>query len=1243
MRHTPLLTVVLLAVFVAPLSASADDVHTFTIENPLNLHWPWELTHKDFPAGTLDAKEDWTVTMDGETRPAQLEQTKTRDGTRVDRLWFVATVPKRKGRKDYGTKVVARPGTADSPLRVHRDGKMLTLRNGAMGLALREFTAKGDPVPLKDADHWLFGLWIKGQKHTVGRSKFNGFAKVSQSRIKVLRSGPVFCDVAIEYDFQGFASPAKRIDASGLGSSSRNPPENFEGAKVSGKTPAVPMTPGKRSHTYKPNEIPVEMVPQESPHYRVVLRMVMGDPWVEVVERYHLPDEAGYELHFGKYKEGLLAGKSMKVDTTLRIRWFEYDSFGGNTSLNIGQAQPRDIQKGRAYARLQPRWTQRGGGAQELLLTSGGKTPDDPNAPCVGVVATFASKWVSPYQGIIKARVADGNRGWYEFPLHTGQGGGKHYGQRSYAIVAGPRKRFDSTDKLNGLIRRHTDWTLVAEMNKYVLHWKRDPSKAGPHILMSPERLDRIKKDWQTGEKTAVTRAMKRTKQRLMEAATQGEKLEADIADLQAKLKQTDDDKRKAELQTRLDRAKKQRKRIAKTLRGTDAKLLAFITEGKSGGSRLPNVGIWIGRRYQDDFLNPTTYTRRVHGWGWPDLYAAGSPIGGAIQAAAGYIFSDPDHWPGWHNGWNPGNPNFHTDKYMVALYAGGALRDHPHSEEWLEFGLRNFRDDLSRVLLKPDGVGWECPGYSGYSFSLQMKVARVIANTGYGNPITANPMTRATGVWHRKLITPPDVRIGMRHEAPHGDTHRWTAGMAFGFARLAAYYGQKDPAFASEMMGTWQLLIDSGMHGGQWQPSLKEAVLETDLSIPPMDAAKMDWTSQAFYGFGAILRDEFGQAGESFCSIKAGPARGHYHNDELAYHFYSGRTPISLDYNCSYHPRADHACLHNSMTFGRQGSVLHNARNKPVTAHEQLWGTARVGAFETSKLADVVVAERTSSHLTMSPIDPHDHEFSRRYPSRKIEQTTHRRTLAMVKHASADALGDYLVVLDQTTARQPQQLNIHLLARSAKVDGRTVTLDGQLDKDIAVHLAAAHDPNVQVRSYHYLANEKRPGPAIYAIRPGESQADYRDRLQTMMDRADTTSLPIDGLDATAGLSREQWHERVKKTNGKALAVPPFWEGKWTEGEYQVWLRVETTPGKPILWVLAAWNKGRAAPTITTINDGAGVKLTADGHSETVSVTGSLDNPRKLVLTRDGKTHELIDLSKLPPMGEIRQEPIGRD
>lgn len=1205
-----LIVAALAALCLTACLAPAGEPVTFTIDNPLKLAWPWELTHKDFPAGTFDASRPYVVTMSGARRPAQIEVVK--DGNDlVDRVWFIATL----GRKSGPVDVTVSEGRIDSPLSLEHKGRFTTLRNAGFSLKLRAFEATGEPVAFRDAPHWLAGLSI-GDSGYYGAASLKGSAKVRRSVVRPLTIGPVFCDVEIRYEFAD--------------------------AAVDGNAAALPMIPGKQTHTYKPNEIPTVSVPKVSPHYRVVLRVVMGDPWVEVLERYHFPDgrdqDHGHRIFFGNDAANR-RGPRMPVDTAMFVRWFEYDSFGGNTSLQVLPARQRDIQKGRPFANIQPRWTQRGSGAQELLLTSGGKDPNDPNVPCVGVVATFASKWVAPYQSIISGYAAGGDRGWFDFPLTTGRGGGRHYGQRSYAIVAGPRKQFDSTGRINNLIRRHTDWTLVAQMNKYILRWERDPNRAGPHILMSPAKLAKVRKQYKTRADTPATRALRRTRERMEQAAGQSRAIRAELADLQARLKTADSEPAKAELQTKIADAKRQLKRVGRLLRNDDAKLYEFIAEGKAGRAGLPKVDLWIGRRYQDDFLNPTTYTRRVHGWGWPDLYAGGKPIGGALHAAAGYIFSDLDHWPGWHNGWSPGNPNFHTDKYMVALYAGAALLDHPHADRWLAFGLSNFRDDLSRVLLRPDGVGWECPGYSGYSLNLQLKVAKVIANTGFGNPIAANPMTRATGVWHRKLITPRDARLGLRHEAPHGDTHRWTAGLGLGFAKLAAYYADDDPNFAREMMGTWQLLVDS-RNGDGWQPTLSQALMEIDTSIEPLEAGRMDWSSQAFYGFGAILRDEFGREGESMCSVKAGPARGHYHNDELAYHFYSGRTPISLDYNCSYHPRADHAVLHNSMSFGREGTVLHNARNRQVPAHEQLYGTARVGAFVRHELADVLVAERTSGGLTMSPIDPHDHEFSRRYPSRKVQPITHRRTLAMVKHPTSDALGDYLVVLDQTNASEPQQLNVHLLARDAKVTGRRVVLDGQLDKDILVHLAAATDPNVSVRSYHYLADERRPGPALYAARPNESTGQWHQRLTKLRAAHEADSLPIEGLDATAGLSAEKWHERIEATDGLALAVPPHWNDRWTWGEYQVWLRIETKPATPVLWVLYAWPKSADMPTIETLRDGLGVRLTAGDEVETVSLTGSADAPGKLMLTRDGETVELLDLSKLPALGEIPQKPL---
>ncbi|MFP4053553.1 MAG: hypothetical protein ACLFV7_06800, partial [Phycisphaerae bacterium] len=650
-------------------------------------------------------------------------------------------------------------------------------------------------------------------------------------------------------------------------------------------------------------------------------------------------------------------------------------------------------------------------------------------------------------------------------------------------------------------------------------------------------------------------------------------------------------------------------------------------------------AGLWIGRRYQDDFLNPTSSpTRRIMGVGEADLYSSGKPQGGASFAAMGYIHSDLDQWPGWHNGWNPGNPNFHTDKYMVAVYVAAAMLDHPHAKEWLDFGYANFREDLGKVLLAPDGVGWECPGYSGYSFGLQMKIAKIFLNVGYGNPVAEDPLARKTGIWHRKLLTPVDPRLGFRHEAPHGDTHRWTSGMKSGFGKLAAFYARKDPAFAREMAGTWAMLRSMGYSGG----GVRETLIDMDPSIAPMEPEKMDWSSEAFYGFGAILRSHFGTDRETFCSVKAGPARGHYHNDELAFHYYAGNTPISLDYNCSYHPRADHACLHNSMTFGKEGTVRHNARNTQVPAHEQIYGTARVGAFNTSVHADALVAERTSGRLVMQPIDPKDHEFARGYPSQQVEPITHRRFLVMVKHPEDSKLADYLVVREETNSTVPQQLNVHLLARDAKVDDDRVTLTGQLDKDIVVAIAEAKDAKIEKRSYWYRGDH-HGGPLKYAIRPGESMGKWRSRLHMMMEDHGARHLPLEGDDGHG--DEKAFAKRVLETDGKALIVPPFWKGKWTPGEYQVWLRVQTAAGAPITWVLYPHKRGQEAPTIERIADGKGVRVTLGEESEEIYLATEPAEGQngQVTVRRDGQTHVILppfSVGKL--LGIIPQAPLKK-
>ena len=1208
------------------LVAAAVFAEEVTITNPLGLNWPWELTHVDYPAGTFDGAQ--TIgPFDGSRRPVQVQRVAV-DGKAIDRAWFIATLD---GREPVTLNI--EPGVAEPGLAVAEEPSFYVIDNGVYQFRVRRFAGDlPEPRPLNEVAHWIGGMRVGGAGPWDGRAWFDGNAMVTGVTTQILERGPVFVQMRIVY--------------------------RFADADTGQTTQAMPLANGKQTHTFAPNRLPSEAAPRLSRHYEVLVRFTAGDPWIDINERYHLPRDGAIEpwgihqywLAWGRPVEvpaiagsPFRADEHLPVDSVAWVRWFEYDQFGGNTNLNIVPAEPRPAQKGRAFAQLRPRWSQGGGGAQDFFLTSGGRAesrdrkgnvtrPADPgyspDNPAVGLVAAYASKWVGPYPATIAAYAYDRDRGRARFPMTDGERSGRHYGQRAYAICLGPRRLFDDTGRMNSLVRRHTDWTLVAQMNKYILAWPRDPSKAGPYILISREQLESLRRDVAEPDDSPVDRVV-------ADELAALDRLQAERDALSERIKALDQVARDGnQPQADRDRAdaekrdlEKQRRQVAGRLDSDDAKLLKLIAYGQTSQVGLKFIDLWLSRRYQDDFLNPTSQTTRglPHILALQDLYAGGKPIGGALHAAVGYVFTDLDHWPGWKNGWSPGNPNFHTDKYQVGLFAGAALRDHPHADEWLAYGLDNFREDVAKVISAPDGVGYECPGYAGYSIGLQLANARVIANTGFENPVTSNPLFAKTADWHRALLTPIDRRLGLRHEAPIGDTHRWTSGLGEGFGKLATFYRDADPPFASRLMGVWRYLEAQGYGGKQ---GLRERLIEIDPRIAATPIDGLDWSSHAFDGFGAVMRSGFGTERETFVSFKAGWARGHYHNDDLSYHYYADGTPVSLDYNCSYHPRGDHAALHNSMTFGKLGSVHHNQRDTRVEVQEQIGSSAKLLAFAATDAADAVVAERRARGVSLSPIDPHDAEFSRQYPYRRTAPIVHRRTLALVRHEDGHPMTDYLAVRDQTISDEPQQVNIHLLAREARVDGRTVHLTGQWDKDMVIYFADATDLDIAVRQWHYH-DEWMSGPGdLYVIRPDESMDQWRGRMEALMAEHGVDRLPLPGWEPTwqnPGESGE-WFRRIADTDGRALIPPPHWAARWLYGEYQVWLRCSTKPGTPITWVLYAYPRGTPEPTFTPAADGRGVTVSLGGRSETVVFDEAV------TVDRDGRKAVVIGADRVPAL-----------
>ncbi|MFW6106610.1 MAG: hypothetical protein ACOC8H_00455, partial [bacterium] len=195
--------------------------------------------------------------------------------------------------------------------------------------------------------------------------------------------------------------------------------------------------------------------------YEAEMRFVADDPWVDIKESYNLPDGSAHWL---------VLRDELKPEKVMWIPWFGFERFGGNTDLRFHDLRPQSKQRG-PFVTLQPRWTQRPGAGQDFFVTRGGQTDPgdidyDADSPAVGVIASYPTKWIRGPREVINAWAEEGDTARVEFSTPTGG--------RSYAVVVGERSRFDTTSRMNNIVRRHTDWTLNDQIHHYILSWQRD-------------------------------------------------------------------------------------------------------------------------------------------------------------------------------------------------------------------------------------------------------------------------------------------------------------------------------------------------------------------------------------------------------------------------------------------------------------------------------------------------------------------------------------------------------------------------------------------------------------------------------------------------------------------------------------------------------------------------------------------------------------------------------------------------
>ena len=1031
--------VVSIMAIAAASAPAADFQRTLTFQEPLGYTWTDELIHRDETIAEPHVAADTLALTDadGKAVPLQVEVlVGGRDAVRSVRLWFKMTLPQGKEvayRLTYNDAGRAARQPAEA-VTITRGEDRLIISSGAVDLAVA--APKSLPAPL-DASAALgaglaaapapiLGVRPAGAPEWSGAWTLSGPARVKEIRTTVATAGPVWAEIRLNYLFE----------------------DRQQG-------------------------------------YDVAIRMVRGDPWIDVTEKSRLPAGSRMTAVFRPSRaSGSSDGPRRRPAEALWMPWYVASDGRAEPAYNVLRLMLDDrVPLGEPFAMLRPKRAAMPNSTQVLLAIGSGE-----GGSAVGAIMTRAGEWVRPYDQFPTARVLETRDGLsLDFPLGDGE--------RRWALVAGPIGRFDTKAKLQHLIRAHADIPLDRVLAEWILRWPRVAEDPAPHIATTWRRILEIRDSFAANRSDPTVNLIKRT----LSGDLPGDKAQAEF------------------------------------LIGRRASL---------GGEPLSAVWL-LDRCYQDDALAPGAYPRRLAAaMRLADLSAAGRPAGDAAAAFFGYVFSDPNFWPGYTHGWDAGDPSANSDMHEVALDAAAMMPDHPHSGRWAAPALAGLREDLVRSLASPDGAGTECPGRQAAALTTALGRMQTAQNAGLDD-LFRLPQVPAALEFLRNLHTPPDPRLGRRNLAPIGDTGPWQdeTGLLFGMA--ARGLGRADWKFAARCMAMYR-----EYSAGKGSGNLLRDVLAVDPSAPTGVLEEAPWPSRAWSGFGAVLRSRFGTPHEAFAAFKCGPAREGYHGDELSFHFFGAAMPVALDWQCGASLRPDQEHMHNRVNLGDD---------------ENMDSTGDLLAVATSPAGDVAVGQVRSDRLRKMPHYPQEIARQAAFPWRTLPaspgrspatpgqspaEARYRRFLLLVKHPGAGEGGpaagspeDYLVIRDELAAAEPATFNLFVLARSVRQEGQLFRFDGQLAADAVAFFATPDAPKVK-------------------------------------------------------LDRWAW----PKQDSSSMIPEGFQIGKdtWRVGELQQWLRVTAAPGEPFLVVLYPYRKGAAVPKFESLAGGKGVRVSLGEVSEEV-------------------------------------------
>ncbi len=521
-------------------------------------------------------------------------------------------------------------------------------------------------------------------------------------------------------------------------------------------------------------------------------------------------------------------------------------------------------------------------------------------------------------------------------------------------------------------------------------------------------------------------------------------------------------------------------------------------------GKTLSSLKEWIQLFLTQGYVSSPCFTimftrpfrRAAVDW---DLVAASQVVsdGERRWADAAFAFlneeiSDPNYWPSEERGFWEGPQNFTSDHYSCVAAVACLLDRHPRRDEWLVWAQDRLNAEFVRWSY-PGGAWEEAPNYQCATMLYLVPMIRMLRLNGYTGFREAE-LFKATMRFLGDIQTPYDPRRKTAMLPTVGDTtfsfHSQSLQDLFAWA---AHDYSEDAEFAARMMWHWRQggalmcgVHDGGMIMGQWA----SALMMVDPDIAPAEPPAA--VSRRMDGYGVKLCQKNADGEETYLLIKCGPAKSHYHPDELSFHYYGRGTPLALDYGSMYIPRVNQPWYHNRISID----------------HKMDAARGNIADFVVLDAADYFAGEVVIDSVTEVPELP-DAPYTRAYEKPWVNI----RPAAWTRQIMLSRGGEYFAVADTIASDLPTDWSLHVLATGIESGPNMWRFRGQLGTDLEVYSDA--QPNQKVAT----------GVWSYGNSPNEISTEIP------VWRRCTLDLPIGPLGET------QHYVRLFRAPGKAYRV----------------------------------------------------------------------------------------------------------